>query len=39
MLQDIGKKIAQNTPNVDLKSNPKDLAQKAADKAQNPDLS
>ena len=35
MLQDIGKKIDQNTPNVDLKSNPKDLAQKAADKASN----
>ena len=35
MLQDIGKKIDQNTPNVDLTSNPKGLAQKAADKASN----
>ena len=35
MLQDIGKKIDQNTPDVDLKSNPKDLAKKAADKASN----
>jgi len=33
--KDIGKKIDQNTPNVDLKSNPKDLAQKAAGKASN----
>ena len=41
VLQDIGKKIDQNTPNVDLTSNPKDLAKKAADKASNavPDLS